>query len=162
MGVDLRICLIKDKRKSEVEKFGMSRGFCNLVGNAKYADRANLTYLEKVVNMDLSFLLEPEYDDPSEVEFLAKLRGENTKGLKREISLSNTFLKAEFFLERTTLLYNRWKEIPDNNEQVEYFNKSWRNDYFSKEFLDDLDYLTKKLSEMIKRGYKWVSIEIAH
>jgi hypothetical protein len=50
---------------------GVTRGFCTLIMNTKYADGHVMTELEKALGLDLSFLLEPEYFDPesgSEIE----------------------------------------------------------------------------------------------
>ena len=48
------------------------------------------------------------------------------------------------------------------SEKMKYFKISWGNNYFEDEFLSELNYLIEKLREMINKGHKWISIEIAH
>ncbi len=165
MGLDISV-IIKGNMKYEDEScstnrflFVLSRGFCRFHQNSNNTEKPIIISLEKALEMELSFLIDVEYDNGvSNENFLAMLVGnEIDESQNKEPS---GFQKIDPFLQQLVKLNEQFELKKNYEEKVDYDRQRWVN-YFGKAFQDDITSLIKFLIKAKESGVKEFSFDIS-
>jgi hypothetical protein len=166
MGFDLYVVTkepIKDSSgKLSDQHWGVvTRGFCTLIMNSKYADGHVMTELEKALGLDLSFLLEPEYFNPNGYSEWATESGSEESTTSDSAIDDSTWVEIAPFVQKLMDIQQATTAIPDYESTIEY-DRKWWIDYFGAEFRKDVQDLVEFLELAKTQGQQEFSFECSH
>lgn len=108
------------------------RGFGSFIMNAKFKEKPVINELERILQHNVDFLLEPEYYDPNIHGYEAVMGS----------TISNAapvrgFVKIDAFIENLEKLQVRMAELENYGDKMNY-DKDWWLNYFDNDFTLDI------------------------
>jgi hypothetical protein len=157
MGFDIAI-VSKNKVHSKNGEFTdihylLDRGFCTMILNAKNHHEPVLSELEKALELDLSFLLEPEYYNPQKFsESDLREIGLNEEQIKsHKMETPKGFVQINSFIDKLDQLLLAIETNPNYESQMTY-DRDWWHSYFDKDLQIDLKTIKDFLTELLNKG----------
>jgi len=157
MGFDLALITKNevpsaDGRSTRVHYLA-DRGLCTFILESKNNSRAILNQLQEILEVDLSFLLEPEHYAPRSIdEAEMRLRRYTEEMITKALAEEESgFVQIDPFLNQLSIVLEKMKITSDYEQRMQYDRKWWHS-YFGKPFFEDLESVRVFLEKIKELG----------